>query len=83
MDEAKRRRTTGGETNVRQKRAAKASTAFADLYRHRPELPAPDIEGGGLMIMRVEHDADCPGLGTGMGCTCQPNVRFFKKPTEQ
>jgi hypothetical protein len=72
MGEAKRRRL-----------AAEAAKSFADVYRQWPEAAAPDFARGGLTIMSVEHDADCPGLGTGVGCTCKPNVRFFSKPTEQ
>jgi hypothetical protein len=65
----------------RRRAAAEAADAFAKIYREWPEVPGPIP--GKVTIMSVAHDDDCPGVGTGIGCTCNPVIRHFLYPTEQ
>jgi hypothetical protein len=73
MGEAKRRRE-----------ATKLGNDFAKIYRHWPEAPVavdPENEKGGVFILSVAHDDNCPAIGTGVGCICSPLVRRFKYPS--
>ena len=68
---------------AKRRKAAEDAESFAKVYRQWPEV---QIDAGiepGVYILSVEHDDDCPGLGTGVGCTCSPNYRRFKVPTHQ
>lgn len=70
MGEAKRRRA-----------AAKAANEFAKIYRDWPEVAGP--KPGAVTVVSFVHADDCAAVGTGIGCTCKPDVRFFKYPVQQ
>ncbi len=38
---------------------------------------------GSVSSIRIEHDDWCLLLNGGRSCTCDPNVRMFKRPTRR
>ena len=69
-----------GEAEQR-RRALERANAFAKIYQEWPEVPGPIP--GKVIVTSIAHDEDCPAAGTGVGCTCTPNIRHFLHPDEQ
>lgn len=70
----------------RRELARKAADNFRKVYRQWPEVPVafnPDTDKEGVFIVSVAHDDNCPAIGTGVGCICNPDVRRFKVPNYQ
>lgn len=66
-----------GEAERRRRMIEKAA-AFAKIYQEWPEVPGP-IRGK-VTVTSVVHDEDCPAAGTGVGCTCGPDIPAFPAP---
>jgi hypothetical protein len=62
----------------RRRRAIEKANVFAKVYQEWPEVPAP-VQGR-VTICSIAHDEDCPAAGTGVGCTCTPEVRHYLAP---
>lgn len=65
--------------------AAKAADDFAKVYRNWEQVPLSftDDDRGQVSILSFSHDENCPAIGTGDGCICNPIVQRFRMPRFQ
>lgn len=74
--------------NRHDRRAARATSAFADLAMEWPQIDANRVgeRRGEVVVALCKHDAGCPSL-TGAGlrgcCQCRPRITFYVEPTLQ
>jgi hypothetical protein len=70
----------------RRERMARFANALATMAQEWPVvtdfMSHTEKYRGRVVHMLVAHDDDCPAVGTGVGCTCNPTIQHRLQPKE-